>query len=182
MDKKNGSRATGMTSCLTKDYVDSHPGSETDTRVFTPPGYRWAQRTAGFLGARPIRENINACHLLADRLTGSGTDPRNLAACARGADAKQLGSRQGDDDMAKHETDIAAAAQAGQDVYYSVTPRYSGRRTVPTGFAIHAQGTNLDGSAGISISTFIPSPLAGRNLGMFNDPATGRQVPTGSMG
>jgi queuine/archaeosine tRNA-ribosyltransferase len=33
--------------------------------------------------------------------------------------------------MAKYE-DIAAAVQAGQDVYYSVTPRYSGRRTVPT--------------------------------------------------
>ncbi|MFJ8661993.1 DNA/RNA non-specific endonuclease [Streptomyces sp. NPDC093795] len=117
-----------MTSCLTKDYVDSHSGSETDTRVFTPPGYRWAQRTAGFLGARPIRENINACHLLANQLTGSGTDPRNLATCARGANAKQLGSQQGDNNMAKYEADIAAAVQAGQDVYYSVTPRYSGRR------------------------------------------------------
>ncbi|MFF4172991.1 DNRLRE domain-containing protein [Streptomyces sp. NPDC001744] len=182
VDKKNGGRATGMTSCLTKDYVDSHSGSETDTQVFTPPGYRWAQRTAGFLGARPIQQNINACHLLANQLTGSGTDPRNLATCARGANAKQLGSQQGDGNMAKYEADIAAAVQAGQDVYYSVTPRYSGRRTVPTGFAIHAQGTNPDGSAGISINTFISNTLAGRNLGMFNDPATGRQVPTGSMG
>ncbi|MFJ8072687.1 DNRLRE domain-containing protein [Streptomyces sp. NPDC096176] len=181
VDKKNGSRATGMTSCLTKDYVDSNEGSETDTRVFTPPGYRWAQRTAGFLGARPVRENINACHLLANQLTGSGTDPRNLATCARGANAKQLGSQQGDGNMAKYEADIAAAVQAGQDVYYSVTPRYSGRRTVPTGFAIYAQGTNPDGSAGISIDTFISNTLAGRNLGMFNDQNTGRQVPTGSM-
>nr|WP_315892984.1 DNRLRE domain-containing protein [Streptomyces sp. P9(2023)] len=182
VDKKNGSRATGMTSCLTKEYVDSRSGSETDTRVFTPPGYRWAQRTAGFLGARPVRENINACHLLANQLTGSGTDPRNLATCARGANAKQIGSQQGDNNMAKHEADIAAAVQAGQDVYYSVTPRYSGRRTVPTGFAIYAQGTNPDGSAGISIDTFISNTLAGRNLGTFDDPATGRQVPTGSMG
>jgi len=182
VDKKNGSRATGMSSCLTKDYVDSHSGSETDTRVFTPPGYRWAQRTAGFLGARPIRENINACHLLANQLTGSGTDPRNLATCARGANAKQIGSQQGDNNMAKHEADIAAAVQAGQDVYYSVTPRYSGRRTVPTGFAIYAQGVNPDGSAGISIDTFISNTLAGRNLGTFNDQNTGRQVPTGSMG
>ncbi|MBM9623983.1 DNRLRE domain-containing protein [Streptomyces zhihengii] len=181
VDQKNGSRATGMTSCLTKDYVDSHSGSETDTRVFTPPGYRWAQRTAGFLGARPIRENINACHLLANQLTGSGTDPRNLATCARGANAKQIGSQQGDNNMAKYEADIAAAVQAGQDVYYSVTPRYSGRRTVPTGFAIYAQGSNPDGSAGISIDTFISNTLAGRNLGTFNDQNTGRQVPTGSM-
>ncbi|MFE5663923.1 DNRLRE domain-containing protein [Streptomyces niveus] len=181
VDKKNGSRATGMTSCLTKEYVNSNKGSRTDPGVFAPPGYRWAQRTAGFLGARPVRENINACHLLANQLTGSGKDPRNLATCARGANDKQRGSQQGDNNMSKYEDDIAAAVQAGQDVYYSVTPRYSGRRTVPTGFAIYAQGTNPDGSAGISVDTFISNTLAGRNLGMFNDQNTGRQVPTGGM-
>jgi hypothetical protein len=70
-------------------------------------------------------------------------------------------------------------SEAGQAVYYEMTPTYSGRRTVPIGFRISAYGTNPDGSTGIQIDAFVSNTLAGRNLGMFNDPKTGRQVPVG---
>lgn len=59
---------------------------------------------------------------------------------------------------------------------------HRGRRTVPTGFRIDAYGTFEDGTPGLDIDgVFISNTLGGRNLGMFNDPNTGRQVPTGSM-
>ncbi|MFF3603801.1 DNRLRE domain-containing protein [Streptomyces sp. NPDC002463] len=181
LDKANGNRATGVTSCLNKSYLDTHKGTRTDVSKVAPPGYRWAQRTAGFLGAHPVDQNINACHLLGKQLSGSGTDLNNLATCARGANDWQTGSQQGDNNMKNYENQVAEAVGAGQDVLYSVTPTYSGRRTVPLGFKITAYGTNPDGSAGIRIDTFVSNTLAGRNLGMFNDPNTGRQVPTGSM-
>jgi hypothetical protein len=180
-DSKNGNRATGVTACLTKSYLASHKGSATNTKVVAPPGYRWAQRTARWMGLTP-KSNINACHLLGNQLSGSGTDLRNLATCARGANDWQTGSQQGDNNMKNYENQVAAAVAAGQDVYYKVTPTYSGRRTVPTGFRIDAYGTFEDGTPGLDIDgVFISNTLGGRNLGMFNDPNTGRQVPTGSM-
>ncbi|WP_420718500.1 DNA/RNA non-specific endonuclease [Streptomyces sp. H51] len=180
LDKKNGNRATGVTACLTESYLDTHKGTRTNTSVVAPPGYRWAQRTAGFLGAHPVDQNINACHLLGKQLSGSGTQLENLATCSRGANAPQDGSRQGTNNMQNYENQVRAAVDAGQAVYYQVTPTYSWRRTVPLGFRISAYGTNPDGSTGIQIDAFVSNTLAGRNLGMFNDPKTGQQVPTGS--
>ncbi|MFF0558225.1 DNRLRE domain-containing protein [Streptomyces sp. NPDC004266] len=180
LDANNGNRSTGVTSCLTKDYLDSHSGSATDTSTVAPPGYRWGQRVAGHLGVSP-RENINACHLLGNQLSGSGTDLKNLATCSRGANAWQTGSAQGANNMQNYEQQVYDAVQAGQDVLYSVTPTYSGPRTVPTGFTLTAYGTNPDGTPGIQINTFIPNTLQGQNLGMYNDQNTGNPVPTGSM-
>jgi RHS repeat-associated protein len=180
LDASNGNRSTGVTACLDQEYLATHTGTATDTSVVTPPGYRWAQRVAGHLGVTP-RENINACHLLANQLGGSGTDLNNLATCARGANAKQLGSDQGENNMADYEQQVADAIAAGQEVMYSVTPSYTGNRTVPDGFTITAYGTNPDGTPGLDIDKFIPNTLKGRNLGTFNDPKTGAPVPTGSM-
>ncbi|WP_337662822.1 RHS repeat-associated core domain-containing protein [Streptomyces sp. AC04842] len=181
LDKKNGNRATYMTSCLNKATLKK--GTETNTSVFAPPGYRWAQRVAAHLGAKPVRENINACHLLANQLGGSGTDPHNLATCARGANAKQKGSRQGDKHMAYYEQKVMDAVNANLDVYYTVRPSYSGRRTVPTGFHMSAYG--IDPETGVLQTvvapTFVSNDLRGRNLGSFVDHNTGRQVPVGGM-
>ncbi|GAA3163752.1 hypothetical protein GCM10010451_09760 [Streptomyces virens] len=181
LDAANGNRATGVRACLTEGYLAANPGTKTNVSVVAPPGYRWAQRTAGWLGAHPVDQNINACHLLGKQLSGSGTQLENLATCARGANAPQDGSQQGTNNMQNYENQVREAVAAGQDVYYTVTPRYSGRRTVPTGFTLSAYGTNPDGTPGLVIPpVFITNTLAGRNLGMFNDPNTGRQVPTGS--
>ncbi|MGW4022140.1 golvesin C-terminal-like domain-containing protein [Streptomyces sp. NPDC005009] len=181
LDKKNGNRATYMTACLNKATLKE--GTKTDTNVFAPPGYRWAQRTAAHLGAFPVRENINACHLLAKQLGGSGTDPHNLATCARGANAKQTGSRQGEKNMAYYEDKVMDAVKANLDVYYTVRPSYSGRRTVPTGFHMSAYGIDPETGAlqTVVAPTFVSNDLRGRNLGSFVDHNTGRQVPVGGM-
>ncbi|MFY1577486.1 DNRLRE domain-containing protein [Verrucosispora sp. WMMD703] len=181
VDAANGNRATYMTSCLNKEYVDSHPGSATDTSKFAPPGYRWAQRVAGWASATPVAENINACHLLAKQLGGSGTDSRNLATCSRTANAAQFGAVPGQN-MAFYENQVKAAVDSGQNVRYSVVPHYSGSRTVPSYFRLTAVGTYADGAPGLSFDVAIDNELrTGQNLGTFNDPRTGQPVPTGGM-
>jgi hypothetical protein len=103
--------------CLTKDNVDG--GTPTNTQTVAPPGYRWAQRTAGFLGARPDTA-INACHLLGKQLGGSGTDLKNLATCSN--QANYVGTS-----MRTYENQVRAAVDAGQEVHYTVTPIYQGQ-------------------------------------------------------
>lgn len=179
-DAKNGNRATGVSACLDQEYLNTHTGTDTDTQKVAPPGYRWGQRTAGFLGT-DATTNINACHLLGKQLTGSGTDLQNLTTCARGANDWQTGSQQGDNNMKRYENEVRAAVKAEQDVFYQVIPTYSGRRTVPIGFKMFAYGTKPDRSEGIRIEAFVSNTLAGRNLGMFNDQNSNRQIPTGSM-
>ncbi|MFI1466138.1 hypothetical protein [Streptomyces wuyuanensis] len=84
--------------------------------------------------------------------------------------------------MKSCEKQVTAAIEAGQSVYCKVTPRYSGRRKVPTGFRIDAYGAFENGAPGLEIDgVFISNALQGRNLGLFHDPKTGRQIPTGPM-
>ncbi|MFJ8770513.1 DNA/RNA non-specific endonuclease, partial [Streptomyces clavifer] len=180
VDKNNGNRATGVTACLTQAYIDENPGTKTDVSKAKPPGYDWAVRTAGYLRTDPPKA-INACHLLAKQLSGSGTNLKNLATCARGTNDWSTGSKQGDNNMKNYEKQVAAAVKAGQDVHYQVTPKYSGRRTVPIGFRMSAYGITPAGTLGIEINVFVSNTLADRNLGMFNDQNTNRQIPTGSM-
>ncbi|MEU9879143.1 DNRLRE domain-containing protein [Streptomyces phaeochromogenes] len=167
VDAANGNRATGVQACLTPDNI----GGGTPTAGIYPPGYQWAKKTAGFLGASP-RVNINACHLLGKQLGGSGTDLKNLATCSKQANDTGISMR-------TYEDQVRAAVEAGQDVLYTVTPMYGGNRTVPVGFQMSAYGTNPDGTPGIQIDDFIPNTLRGRNLGLFDDPNTGAPVPTG---
>ncbi|MCZ4103019.1 DNA/RNA non-specific endonuclease, partial [Streptomyces sp. H39-C1] len=180
VDKNNGNRATGVTACLTQAYIDENPGTKTDISRAKPPGYDWAGRAAAYLHTVPSKA-INACHLLGKQLSGSGSNLQNLATCARGTNDWSIGSQQGDNNMKNYEDKVAAAVKAGQDVHYQVTPKYSGRRTVPIGFRMSAYGITPTGAPGIEINVFVSNTLAGRNLGMFNDQNTNRQIPTGSM-
>ncbi|MEU6989788.1 DNRLRE domain-containing protein [Streptomyces sp. NPDC046465] len=180
-DSANGGRAVGMEACLTQEYVGSHEGTSTQTKKVAPPGYRWAGRAARYFGL-DSRSNINACHLLAKELGGDGLDQRNISTCSRGANTYQDGSTQGDKNMRKYEAKVSNAVSGGQSVYYRVTPRYKGNRTVATGFRMTAVGTYADGSGGIRFSVFIDNDLTnGRNLGGFRSPETGGPVPTGGM-
>ncbi|MEV4709573.1 DNA/RNA non-specific endonuclease [Actinoplanes sp. NPDC049316] len=165
-DAANGNRATGVEACLTSENIKG--GTETSTTV-RPPGYNWAGRTVAFLGGTPPAD-VNNCHLLGKQLGGSGTDLKNLATCSRQAN---------DPGMKSIENQVRAAVDAGQEVHYTVTPIYSGNRTVPTGFHMTAYGTNPDGTPGINIDTIVPNTYNGTNLGTFNDPNTGQPVPTG---
>ncbi|MEV3993649.1 DNRLRE domain-containing protein [Streptomyces sp. NPDC049837] len=175
-DKANGNRAQGVEACLTKEYLNGNKGTPTGSVL--PPGYRWAQDFAKSKGLVP-QTNINNCHLLGNKLSGSGTDARNLATCSRGANAKQRGSEQGDDHMYSYEKQVYDAVMSGQHVMYTVTPQYDGNRTVATGFTLTAYGVYPDGTVGINLSTFIPNTLqTGDNLGTQS--SGGSPVPTGS--
>ncbi|MFJ5850821.1 DNA/RNA non-specific endonuclease [Streptomyces sp. NPDC092903] len=174
-DPANGKRAQGVTACLNKGYLTTHKG--TPARV-DPPGYQWSQTFATSKGLDKTK-NINNCHLLGKQLGGSGTDPKNLSPCARGANTYQSGSTQGATNMIAYETQVKKAIGTDQDVLYSVTPVYQGNRTVPTGYQVWAYGTYPNGSAGISINDTVPNTLAtGDNLGTQSD--SSGPVPLGS--
>ncbi|MGI5519790.1 DNRLRE domain-containing protein [Micromonospora sp. CA-259024] len=175
-DAGNGNRATGVEACLTAESIEG--GTET-TDTVRPPGYNWARRTVGHLGSRNVPYDVNNCHLLANQLGGSGTDPKNLATCS--AQANWRGTSKGTS-MAIYEGQVRRAVEVGkQTVHYTVTPLYDANRTVPVGFHITAYGTNPDGTPGIAIDDIVPNTYNGTNLGAFNDPNTGAPVPTGGM-
>ncbi|MFJ9406602.1 DNA/RNA non-specific endonuclease [Streptomyces sp. NPDC101393] len=176
-DGAHGNRAQGVAACLTKEYLNSHRGTPTGSVL--PAGYRWAQDFAKGKGLR-AKTNINNCHLLGNKLSGSGTDRRNLATCSRGANAKQRGSGQGDDHMYSVEKQVYDAVMSGQDVRYAVTAVYDGPRTVPSGFILSVYGSYPDGRAGLVLSLpRIPNTLiTGENIGtQTKDDAP---TPTGS--
>lgn len=185
LDISNGNRATGIEACLDSSYLAEHKGSKADTSKAAPAGYLWGKAYAGYLGLNP-RLSINACHLLGDALSGSGTDLRNLATCSRQANVAINGDGRIEDHMFSYEGPVKKAIDSGQVVHYTVTPRYAGSRTVPVSFEITARGTMPDGSPGISFSQPVPnsiySPRHGmKNLGTVTDSRTGVAVPTGSM-
>ncbi|WP_246493493.1 DNA/RNA non-specific endonuclease [Crossiella cryophila] len=175
-DPANGHRAQGITACLNRGYLASHTGTAVGAQ---PPGYLWAQGFATTKGLSPTRD-INACHLLAKQLGGSGSDLRNLSPCARGANASQRSSQQYRfNHMAMWEQQVRTVIDAGDaQVMYRVTPRYSGNRTVPTGYHVSIQGTYPDGTPAIGLNAVVPNILSnGYNLGTQTD--AGAPVPTG---
>ena len=173
-DAANGNRATAGEACLTKEYLSKNKGTAVGSN---PPGYQWAQDFADSKGLDK-QKNVNACHLIGNKLAGKGV-LANLSPCARGANAKQIGSTQGEKHMRTYESMVHTAVMAGQDVMYTVSPRYDGSRTVPTGYDMSAYGVNPDGSVGIDFEVFIPNELStGDNLGTQMD--SGAAAPTGS--
>lgn len=177
-DAGNGHRAQGITACLNRGYLASHTGTPASAQ---PPGYQWAQSFATSKGLSQTR-NINACHLLGKQLGGSGSDLRNLSPCARSANASQRDSQQYRfNHMALWENQVKAVIDSGDaQVLYSVTPRYSGNRTVPTSYHVTVQGTYPDGSPAIGLNAIVPNMLSnGYNLGTQTD--AGAPVPTAGM-
>ncbi|MGW1884250.1 golvesin C-terminal-like domain-containing protein [Streptomyces sp. NPDC001970] len=173
-DAANGNRATAGEACLTKEYLKKNKGTAVGSN---PPGYQWAQDFATGKGLDAQR-NVNACHLIGNKLAGKGV-LANLSPCARGANAKQIGSTQGEEHMRAYESMVYTAVMAGQDVMYTVSPRYEGSRTVPSGYDMSAYGVNPDGSVGINFQVFIPNELStGDNLGTQS--SGGAPTPTGS--
>ncbi|MET9146381.1 DNA/RNA non-specific endonuclease [Streptomyces sp. NPDC004042] len=166
---------TAATSILTRAVRPSKGSNHPATSGAGPTWGTWAV-------SRRTRA-INACHLLGDALTGSGTDLRNLATCLRQANAAVRGDGRIEDHMFSYESQVQAAVNAGQVVHYTVTPQYSGARTIPVSFEITARGTMPDGSPEIAFSqpvtNLLYSPRAGwKNLGTATDSRTGLPVPT----
>jgi hypothetical protein len=181
VDVGHGARATGVTACLNTAYLDTHSGSAADTRKVAPPGYEWARSYARWRKANPSR-TVNACHLLADILTGSGEDLQNLSTCGRSANAI-TGS--GMDSMQRFENIVKGLVDDHDTVLYQVTPRYKGNRTVPYEYemsytAWSASGA-LVGAAHDSVSNLLWTSTGWVNLGTVIDTRDGRDVPVGTV-
>ncbi|MFI8509614.1 LamG-like jellyroll fold domain-containing protein [Streptomyces sp. NPDC085460] len=147
LDENNGNRATGVEACLDSHFIDkaNNPGSKPNTGteekpMYRPPGYDWAKRYAGHLGAPDPQNWRNACHLLAKQLSGSGDRLDNLSTCSRAANANPYSTVQPgfEPNMYTYETQVKDAIDAGHVVHYQVTPKYEGARTVPTGYEMKA--------------------------------------------
>ncbi|MFD7975329.1 DNA/RNA non-specific endonuclease [Streptomyces sp. NPDC059071] len=157
-DPTNGDRPTGTTACLDKAYLAKNLGSLTDVRKVKPPAYDWAARTMAYHGNK-VRFWRNACHLLGNQLNGSGLDLRNLSTCTRAANAYPIAKD--DPGLPQHmltfETRVRNAVDAGQVVWYQVTPKYSGARTVPVTYEMTARGLTPDGRTGLVLDEVVPN-------------------------
>ncbi|MFJ9612047.1 LamG-like jellyroll fold domain-containing protein [Kitasatospora sp. NPDC101176] len=141
-------RAQGAEACLTKDFIDTNPGSGTKSsketygeKAVTPPGYLWAAGYASALGNGPAWKWRNNCHLLANSLGGDGTNYENLATCSRTANSTAMdGPPHRVSNMAFYESRVKKLLDTDHDavVHYKVTPKYDGTRIVPTDFHMEA--------------------------------------------
>ncbi|WP_439681789.1 DNA/RNA non-specific endonuclease [Embleya sp. MST-111070] len=182
LDTAHGNRATGMEACLDKKYIDTHTGGPPNVET---PGRAWAGAYARWMGLTP-GEAINRCHLLADVLSGPGDNPANLATCTRQANFYVTGDGRLRETMRAFEEDVKNRIDGGLTVHYTVTPEYSGERTVPATFVMMAYGTNDTGLVQWSRSAVVPNSFYSatrqfwRNLGLANDPGTQLPVPVGN--
>ncbi|MFE5938578.1 DNA/RNA non-specific endonuclease [Streptomyces sp. NPDC056470] len=184
-DPKFGNRATGIVACLDAAYVAANPGSPAHEN-FRPPGYTWARNTMYYHDNKSPRWWRNACHLLADQLSGPGDDLRNLATCTRAANSTPNAPNKADPGLPEHmytfEKKVKEAVEAKQKVIYQVTPQYAGARTVPFEFRMSARGLAEDGTTGLVFDAVIPNSGYSTkfhyffNLGLVTDQAH-RPVP-----
>ncbi|WNI34386.1 DNA/RNA non-specific endonuclease [Streptomyces sp. ITFR-6] len=185
-DAAHGNRATTMNACLDKAWIDTHPGTRTDPKRgkgIVPPGYNWARSYAGYLGGRV--SDVNACHLLAAQLSGSGTDLANLATC--GSDANSYVGKPTEplpaiDSMHNFENTVRSLTNSKHVVRYTVTPKYRGERTAPYEFDMSYTAWDTDGhytgSDSTTISNLIYTAGQGwKNLGTVIHSETGADVP-----
>ncbi|MGW3172997.1 LamG-like jellyroll fold domain-containing protein [Streptomyces sp. NPDC001153] len=186
VDIGHGGRATGVTACLDSSYLESHPGTSTETNKgegIVPPGYDWARKYVGYLGGKP--SGVNACHLLGAQLSGSGTNLENLATC--GTDGNSYVGKPNKpikpmDSMLHFEDKVRQAVDDGNIVLYRVTPVYSGSRTVPyemqMSYVSWDRSGRLSGAASDTVSNLIYTAGSGwKNLGTAVDSRTGADAP-----
>ncbi|MET7297782.1 DNA/RNA non-specific endonuclease [Embleya sp. NPDC005575] len=159
-DATNGDRAVGITACLTSESIKGGTGTDKNIRL---PGYQWAQKEAWKTG-RKSWDAINNCHLLGKGLGGSGTDLDNLSTCSREANADSMDNSPNLARNMDYYEDLARKAVTidKQAVYYTVTPKYAGGRTVPYGYQMTARGVNRDGSPGLKFDDIVYNEMYDR--------------------
>ncbi|MGA5821502.1 LamG-like jellyroll fold domain-containing protein [Kitasatospora sp. NPDC094028] len=163
-------RSNGMLACVTESSVrpsGTSPVSEKARANLS--GYTEAQEYVDKTMGLTPEKTINACHLIADTLGGSGTDQGNLATCFRGVNTfdRSAGSL-GRNNMAVMERDVKQAALSGQSVLYTVIPKYrSDASKVPYQFVLTARGYYANGVAGFKRDMTVENTygVGGVNLG-----------------
>ncbi|MFJ6934766.1 LamG-like jellyroll fold domain-containing protein [Streptomyces sp. NPDC101132] len=177
VDASNGNRATGITACLDKREIIGGTAADPSRTK----GYQWAQGFVEAFGFNPTR-TINACHLLANTLGGSGTKPENLSACARPANYYTRDVHRIEENMRHYEKLVKSEVQANNVVKYSVTPMYSGPRTVPYEYAIDATvWRNGVQSKLIYNATVVNELMPGGLYNLGRQSVNGHPVPFGNM-
>ncbi|MFD1662449.1 DNA/RNA non-specific endonuclease, partial [Streptomyces caeni] len=162
-------RATGMFACVTKSSLRRSGTSPVPTSTRNKlSGYSEAQDYADSMGLDSAK-TINACHLIADTLGGSGSDQRNLGTCWRGVNTfdRTAGSR-GRNNMRVMEDKVKQAANQGQSVSYTVVPMYrTDTSKVPYQFVLTARGYYNSGVAGLRDTMIVGNTygVTGPNLG-----------------
>jgi RHS repeat-associated protein len=165
----NAGRSTGMYACVTESSIRPSGSSKvSDSARNRLSGYNEAQDYAESANLDPAK-TINACHLIADTLGGSGTDQRNLATCWRGVNTydRSAGSL-GRNNMRVMEDEVKVAAKEGQSVSYTVIPQYrSAASKVPYRFVLTARGYWDNGTAGLRDTMTVDNTYGspGPNLG-----------------
>ncbi|WP_371129627.1 DNRLRE domain-containing protein [Streptomyces sp. TLI_105] len=150
-DSSAGGRSTGVTACLDSAYLKANKGSPAVQKRST--GYRWAQDQASSWGYTPATYWVNACHLLAKELTGTGRDARNLSTCARPANAYTTGDTRMEYNFRYYERLVRENVDANRVVQYSVTPNYfDGDVTIPQSWTFEATVWYEDGSSSTLIN------------------------------
>jgi hypothetical protein len=139
------SRPTGIQAILTKNTI----GGSTRPPSWNPPGYDAAVHQKG--------------HLLGAQLGGSNS--------LRGNFVSQF--RRGNNPWQKAiESEVRGVVEAGEDVFYSVTPLYQGSSLVPHAMTFRARGTGgyaldmtlLNRSGFPTLSSLNPRPAQGGGL------------------
>ncbi|MFI9297720.1 DNRLRE domain-containing protein [Streptomyces gardneri] len=135
LDEKQ--RATGVQACLNKSSygytgydgkIHGNPGSDIQGSGVPRP-----QNQVPELDPPGMQKGMNRSHLLGNQLGGSGWDRRNLVPLW--ATANQV-------KMKAEETRVAKMVEAGNTVFYSVTPHYVDGRLSPTHLTI--EWANMD--------------------------------------
>ncbi|MFG3142700.1 LamG-like jellyroll fold domain-containing protein [Streptomyces sp. NPDC048211] len=181
-DTSRGGRSQGVIACLTPQYLNTHQGTPTAENP-RPPGYTWARKYAGHLGANP-RNSVNNCHLLGSQLTGSGTNLKNLSTCGRDANTyPEKGGLGAMDNMVQFENKVQKSIEKGEaTVLYSVRPVYLGNRVTPQSYEMQATtwdlNGNLVGTSTRSVQNLMNTPRGWHNLGRVVHSRSGADVPT----
>ncbi|NUP45883.1 MAG: hypothetical protein HOW97_01000 [Catenulispora sp.] len=133
-------RAQGVVACL--NYVgfnytnpDGSMAKDVPQTDIVGSGTLWPPTTPGFWESNPKGWTLGSDprmqrgHLLARQLGGAGDDRRNLVPLYAAVNAPI---------MSGYETEVANAIQAGQTVYYTVTPQYEGDDPIPVSITMNA--------------------------------------------
>ncbi|MCZ7432944.1 RHS repeat-associated core domain-containing protein [Streptomyces sp. WMMC1477] len=140
-DSANGGRATGVIACLRDEGIDYKgrgkrldPDKETEivgsdtirsSRVLPSDPAGWQDNDS--------RRGFQRGHLLARSLGGSGTEPRNLVKLYKKANSPV---------MRDFEGAVRDRVSAGEAIFYTAIPSYSGRQVIPDRVELFAFGSN----------------------------------------
>ncbi|MFG3224008.1 LamG-like jellyroll fold domain-containing protein [Kitasatospora sp. NPDC048194] len=158
LDAARGNRATAADACIDKTLIGKGTAASKE-----PGGYQEARDLAKSEGLKESTA-INACHLIADKLGGSGSKLENLSTCARQANSyRSVANGRLEDNMRAFEKEVVGqVVSRNQIVHYNVEPVYADdTKVVPVAYVMMAFGTDAAGVPGFRKAEVVPNSLYG---------------------